>query len=600
VSYWSTASALTSDANFVFSGGNLAIGTTSAATKLEVSGTAQNVGITVDAPTGYYAMQYFAENGVNKWHYEVAPTGSGGYFSFVESGVSERFRIATGGNVAIGGNFTPSARLHVIGAVNTSSTPGSWVQNAIYDNAATSTQNVTELRVAGTRRGSIRVDNGGNLVLSGTGTGATYLAYDEGTGGVSFGNGAQGVVGRVTSAGVASFGTTTTTDAGLTVTGVGSTGWTTGGWNKTIKVGTDGSHGTIRFPFNSATQFGLGVTTDGVFRLIRSSATDNSAGANYDLTVSTTGAVTISNTLAVSSTATVSSTLTANAGILGSFGLVPSRADWNTYGTGYGGAAIYNDGGSYQALMIVGSNAAGGVRVVKMWDNVAIQASGSTVNNFTVDTAGTGAGFLYVGNDVYLRDINSANTLGIYGQQDSTSGVVKLGSSGGTLSSGGGVLGGNIAASAGLSGGFLASADTGTYTLANKVCWDTLTIFATQIGRCSASSARYKNTINTITNGLDDIRALNPVTYYYNTDYSRDRTLQVGFIAEEVAAVNPLYAVFDSLGRPENVLYEKLTVALTKAVQQLDVQVQSVDARLAVVESGEFAGDIHVNGNANF
>ena len=131
------------------------------------------------------------------------------------NGENTRLTIDTNGNVGIGTTGpTVAARLTVVGAVSTSTTPASWVQNAIYDNGATSTQNISEYRVEGTRRGSLRVSYLGNTVLNGSGTGAVYLAYDEGTGGVLFGNGAAGTVGSISSVGNASFNGTLTVNGG--------------------------------------------------------------------------------------------------------------------------------------------------------------------------------------------------------------------------------------------------------------------------------------------------------------------------------------------------------------------------------------------------
>lgn len=59
-------------------------------------------------------------------------------------------------------------------------------------------------------------------------------------------------------------------------------------------------------------------------------------------------------------------------GIGGNYGLLPNYAGWNAYGTGDGGAAVYNDNGSYQCLMLVGNNSAGGVRKVGLWDYLTI------------------------------------------------------------------------------------------------------------------------------------------------------------------------------------------------------------------------------------
>lgn len=64
---------------------------------------------------------------------------------------------------------------------------------------------------------------------------------------------------------------------------------------------------------------------------------------------------------------------TLNGGIAGTFGLTPSYVNWAAYGTGAGGAAIYNDASGYNALMIVGNTAGGGLRRVKVWDELRPQ-----------------------------------------------------------------------------------------------------------------------------------------------------------------------------------------------------------------------------------
>lgn len=88
------------------------------------------------------------------------------------------------------------------------------------------------------------------------------------------------------------------------------------------------------------------------------------------------------------------------AAINGTFGIVPTGyATWNSYGTGAGGAAIYNDGpdtATYKKLMIVGNDSEGGPggpRNVGVWDNLAVNGS--------VSVAGGGAGsrgYIYINN----------------------------------------------------------------------------------------------------------------------------------------------------------------------------------------------------------
>ena len=53
----------------------------------------------------------------------------------------------------------------------------------------------------------------------------------------------------------------------------------------------------------------------------------------------------------------------------------PGYAAWAGSDTGDGNAAIVNDNGTFQALMITGNTSAGGDRVVKVWDHLGVNSS---------------------------------------------------------------------------------------------------------------------------------------------------------------------------------------------------------------------------------
>ena len=68
---------------------------------------AGNKSITINAPTGYYAIQYFQIAGVPEWHYEVTPTGDS--WALVESNVAQRMTVNAGtGNASFTGAVTAS------------------------------------------------------------------------------------------------------------------------------------------------------------------------------------------------------------------------------------------------------------------------------------------------------------------------------------------------------------------------------------------------------------------------------------------------------------------------------------------------------------
>jgi hypothetical protein len=114
--------------------------------------------------------------------------------------------------------------------------------------------------------------------------------------------------------------------------------------------------------------------------------------------------------LDVTGTANFSGAITAGNGITGAYGLIPKYAPWGAYGTGDGGAGIYNDGTVNRALMI-GGNTSSGVRTVKIGlantDNLDVSGpenvggavtvagnvtlnSGATKGYLTINNTGTG------------------------------------------------------------------------------------------------------------------------------------------------------------------------------------------------------------------
>jgi hypothetical protein len=103
------------------------------------------------------------------------------------------------------------------------------------------------------------------------------------------------------------------------------------------------------------------------------------------------------------------------------------------------------------------------------------------------------------------------------------------------------------------------------------------------IGWCG-SSIRFKTNVEDFSSGLDIIRRLRPV--YYNWKRSGER--DVGFIAEEVAAVEPLLATYDENGQVGGVKYERISTALVNAVkqqqQQIEVQEQEIRQQKKQIE----------------
>jgi hypothetical protein len=85
-----------------------------------------------------------------------------------------------------------------------------------------------------------------------------------------------------------------------------------------------------------------------------------------------------------------------------------------------------------------------------------------------------------------------------------------------------------------------------------------------QIASCS-SSARYKSDIQNLHLGLDAVAQLRPVSYRWKDSGVAD----VGFVAEEVAALDERLVTRNESGQIEGVKYDRLSAVLAGAVQEL-------------------------------
>ncbi|MES3030862.1 MAG: tail fiber domain-containing protein [Patescibacteria group bacterium] len=92
------------------------------------------------------------------------------------------------------------------------------------------------------------------------------------------------------------------------------------------------------------------------------------------------------------------------------------------------------------------------------------------------------------------------------------------------------------------------------------------------------SSERFKHDIASLSvSALDQVNALRAVSFIYNADMSpNDQTTHLGFIAEEVALVNPDLAVYEPDGKVRSVKYDEFAPVLVKAMQELDVKVEGL------------------------
>jgi len=92
--------------------------------------------------------------------------------------------------------------------------------------------------------------------------------------------------------------------------------------------------------------------------------------------------------------------------------------------------------------------------------------------------------------------------------------------------------------------------------------------------KCS-SSRRFKTSIMPFAAGLSLLNRLRPVMFNWKSDLSAD----IGFIAEEVAEVEPLLATTDQ-GKIEGVKYDRISVVLVNAVKEQQAQIEKLQKQV--------------------
>lgn len=105
----------------------------------------------------------------------------------------------------------------------------------------------------------------------------------------------------------------------------------------------------------------------------------------------------------------------------------------------------------------------------------------------------------------------------------------------------------------------------------------------------NGSDARIKENIIPIDSGLDVVEKLNPVTYKYKKDWSKDQSTQTGFIAQELlvalAGKNYVDGIVQQGGEYMSVAYQNIIPILTKAIQELKAIVDEQAEKIKALEA---------------
>jgi len=105
----------------------------------------------------------------------------------------------------------------------------------------------------------------------------------------------------------------------------------------------------------------------------------------------------------------------------------------------------------------------------------------------------------------------------------------------------------------------------------------------------NGSDERIKQDITPIDTGLDVVNKLNPVTYKYKEDWSKDQSIQTGFIAQDLLVAlegkNYVDGIVQQGGEYMSVAYQNIIPILTKAIQEQQTIINDLKARVTALEA---------------
>jgi hypothetical protein len=101
-----------------------------------------------------------------------------------------------------------------------------------------------------------------------------------------------------------------------------------------------------------------------------------------------------------------------------------------------------------------------------------------------------------------------------------------------------------------------------------------------EISTCS-SSLRYKTAISPFSSGLNLLRHLRPIRFEWRDSGAND----IGFGAEDVAAIEPLLVTYNASGEVEGVKYDRISTVLVNAVKEQQTQIEAQQSQLKLQQT---------------
>jgi hypothetical protein len=108
----------------------------------------------------------------------------------------------------------------------------------------------------------------------------------------------------------------------------------------------------------------------------------------------------------------------------------------------------------------------------------------------------------------------------------------------------------------------------------------------------NGSDIRIKENIAPIASSLDIVKKLKPITYQYKEDWSKDRSIQTGFIAQDLLEALDGQVYLEGVvttggkgGEFYSVAYQNIIPILTKAIQELKEELDQAKSRIEALEN---------------
>jgi hypothetical protein len=297
--------------------------------------------------------------------------------------------------------------------------------------------------------------------------------------------------------------------------------------------------------------------------------------------------------------------------------ITPSGNDLTITAAGGGSGTIGGSGtASYLPLFTDGTTLGNSVLYQSASNNIGIGTVNPNTGKLVVNGlvhAGGGFGTAFrIGDDARLADINLANTIGMYGIEDSTISSLKLGSNGGTISGYNNYIG--IGTTTPVTNFQLVHDQfipVGGFTLqqvSNSNRWQFYVSQSTNFLRLfyndvamggfdntngnytPVSDFRLKKNIQPMNNMLNIVMQLQPKTYQMKNE-NNSNSISYGLIAQEVENVLPdIVTVFkgddgDGIQDLRMLSYTELIPVLIKAMQEQQVIIEGLSKRIESLES---------------